>query len=63
MNHKMFFNLLEQKAISRQTSWQIENHTINFNGKIWTFGNHKTGEVFHSQEPWTLEKVRELLNL
>lgn len=63
MNHKIFFHLLEQKTISRETCWEIACHTINFNGKIWTFGNNKTGEVFHSQEPWTLEKVRELLNL
>lgn len=63
MNHRQFYDLLEQVAESRQTCWQILGHTINFNGKIWTFGHNQTGRVLHSAEPWTLQEVRQLLHL
>lgn len=63
MNTVKFYNLLEQKADSRTNCWLIAGYTIYWNGKIWSIGVNKTGDLFHSKEPWTLPFVKELLEL
>lgn len=64
MTHADFYNLLEAKAPRSQPSgWYFPEQVFHFNGRIWTIGMVKTGEVIHSEKPWTLGLVRELLAL
>lgn len=63
MNTVEFYNLLEKKADSRANCWMISGYTIYWNGKIWSIGVNKTGDLYHSKEPWSLAFIKELLDL